>query len=133
MVRQSCLSGRRRAPFQRSDLPRRSCGRRLKNSGKGARITAGSCRPGTEPRDGPLVPDITIGAWQPPWNLRGKRRPLRCGDRSCWCRSGGCVYTAQGLEYDWNGAVLARICCRHAADGGRGDCVVLRAESCDGN
>jgi uncharacterized protein len=81
--------------------------------GFSARIAAGYCWPWSDPRpDGTLVPDVKIGDWARPWNLRGERAvagvppaPLWASDPSGFGQV-GCVYTAQGFEYDWNGVVI---------------------------
>lgn len=44
------------------------------DAGYGARMAAGFCWPWSDPRqDGSLVPDVVIGDWSRPWNLRGER------------------------------------------------------------
>ena len=44
------------------------------NRDYGARMTAGYCWPWSNPRsDGSLVPDVTIGDWSRPWNLKSER------------------------------------------------------------
>ncbi len=82
-------------------------------AGYGARMTAGFCWPWSDPRpDGTLVDDVTIGAWQRPWNLRGERGVGGAPPASLWATDPagfgqvGCVYTAQGFEYDWNGVIF---------------------------
>jgi hypothetical protein len=82
-------------------------------AGYGARMTAGFCWPWSDPRpDGTLVDDVTIGDWQRPWNLRGERGVGGAPPASLWATDPagfgqvGCVYTAQGFEYDWNGVIL---------------------------
>ena len=81
--------------------------------GYGARIAAGYCWPWSDPRvDGTLVPDVQIGAWARPWNLKGDRRVGGAPPAALWASDPagfdqvGCVYTAQGFEYDWSGVVL---------------------------
>ena len=40
-----------------------------------ARMSAGYCWPWSDPRpDGTLVPDVRIGGWARPWNVKGDRR-----------------------------------------------------------
>jgi uncharacterized protein len=86
--------------------------RRL-DAGYGARMAAGYCWPWSDPRaDGSLVPDVVIGDWSRPWNLRGDRAiggappaPLWATDPAGFGQV-GCVYTAQGFEYDWNGVII---------------------------
>jgi len=87
---------------------------RLKlESGYGSRIAAGFCWPWSDPRaDGSLVPDVVIGNWSRPWNLRGDRAVAGAPPSWLWATDPagfgqvGCVYTAQGFEYDWNGVIL---------------------------
>lgn len=81
--------------------------------GYGARMTAGYCWPWSDPRpDGTLVPDVTVGSWSKPWNLRGDRAVGTAPPAALWASAEGgfeqvgCVYTAQGFEYDWSGVLL---------------------------
>jgi hypothetical protein len=83
------------------------------DEGYGARMTAGYCWPWSDPRaDGSLVPDVVIGGWSKPWNLRGDRAVGSAPPAALWAYADGgfgqvgCVYTAQGFEYDWNGVIL---------------------------
>jgi len=85
----------------------------LRDSGYGARMAAGYCWPWSDPRsDGSLVPDVTIGTWSHPWNLRGDRGLPGAPPAALWASEPdgfgqvGCVYTAQGFEYDWNGVII---------------------------
>ena len=79
----------------------------------GARMTAGFCWPWSNPRpDGSLLDDVTIGSWSKPWNLKGDRAVGGAPPSSLWATDPagfgqvGCVYTAQGFEYDWNGVIF---------------------------
>ncbi len=82
-------------------------------AGYGARMAAGYCWPWSDPRrDGSLVPDVVIGDWSRPWNVKGDRAvggappsPLWATDPSGFGQV-GCIYTAQGFEYDWNGVII---------------------------
>lgn len=81
--------------------------------GQGARMTAGYCWPWSDPTpDGRLIPDVQVGSWARPWNLKGERAVAGAPPASLWATSEGgfgqvgCVYTAQGFEYDWNGVIL---------------------------
>lgn len=84
-----------------------------KDAGFGARMTAGFCWSWSDPRtDGTLVDDVVIGDWSRPWNVKGERAvnglppaPLWATDPAGFSQV-GCVYTAQGFEYDWNGVIL---------------------------
>jgi len=76
-------------------------------------MAAGFCWPWSDPRpDGSLVPDIVIGDWSRPWNLRGDRAVGGAPPSALWATDPagfgqvGCVYTAQGFEYDWNGVIV---------------------------
>lgn len=87
--------------------------RAKKEEGFSARITAGYCWPWSDPtKDNELVNDVTIGSWAKPWNLKGDRAIGGAPPSSLWATdpSGfeqvGCIYTAQGFEYDWNGVIL---------------------------
>lgn len=77
-----------------------------------ARMTAGFCWPWSKPDEGRLVDDVTIGDWARPWNNPEERRLGDIPARSLWATEPGgfgqvgCVYTAQGFEYDWNGVIL---------------------------
>jgi uncharacterized protein len=87
---------------------------RLKlEAGYGSRMAAGFCWPWSDPRpDGSLVPDVVIGDWSRPWNLRGDRAVAGAPPSWLWATDPagfgqvGCIYTAQGFEYDWNGVIL---------------------------
>lgn len=82
-------------------------------SGMNARMTAGYCWPWSDPRpDGTLVDDVVIGDWARPWNVRGERAVGDAPPSALWATADGgfeqvgCVYTAQGFEYSWNGVIL---------------------------
>lgn len=81
--------------------------------GYAARIAAGYCWPWSDPRpDGTLVPDVRIGDWSKPWNLKGDRSVGGAPAAALWATDPagfdqvGCVYTAQGFEYDYSGVIL---------------------------
>lgn len=82
--------------------------------GYGARMSAGYCWPWSpEPKPGePLPPDVVIGDWTRPWNLRGERAVSGAPPSALWATDPagfgqiGCVYTAQGFEYDWSGVII---------------------------
>jgi DUF2075 family protein len=78
-----------------------------------ARITAGYCWPWSDPNpDGGLVDDVVIGTWRRPWNLKGDRATAGAPPSALWATDPagfgqvGCIYTAQGFEYDWNGVII---------------------------
>jgi hypothetical protein len=82
-------------------------------AGYGARIAAGYCWPWSDPRpDGSLEADVVIGDWTRPWNLKGQRAIGGAPPSALWATDPagfgqiGCVYTAQGFEYDWNGVII---------------------------
>ena len=78
-----------------------------------ARMAAGYCWTWSDPRpDGSLVSDVQIGDWARPWNLKDDRSvggappaPLWASDERGFGQV-GCVYTAQGFEYEWNGVLM---------------------------
>ncbi|MEU5111805.1 DUF2075 domain-containing protein [Streptomyces longwoodensis] len=84
-------------------------------SGASARLVAGYCWPWTKPlgKERRLEKDVRIGDWHRPWNA----------DSDAFCENDvppckiwsvhenglgqiGCVYTAQGLEWDWCGVIM---------------------------
>lgn len=79
-----------------------------------ARLSAGYCWPWSrEPKPGdPLQPDVVVGEWARPWNLRGERSVAGAPPAALWATDPagfgqvGCVYTAQGFEYDWSGVII---------------------------
>jgi hypothetical protein len=81
-----------------------------------ARVAAGFCWPWSDPRsDGSLFDDVVVGDYQRPWNLKpGKRAAPGIPPASLWATqpSGinqiGCVYTAQGFEFDFVGVIWGR-------------------------
>jgi hypothetical protein len=81
--------------------------------GYSARATAGYCWPWSNPgRDGRLVNDVRIGDWAMPWNVKGDRAVGTAPPSALWATAEGgfdqvgCVYTAQGFEYDWSGVII---------------------------
>ncbi|MEU9577389.1 DUF2075 domain-containing protein [Streptomyces chilikensis] len=85
-----------------------------RTEGYGARMSAGYCwRWSPEPKPGdPLPADVVIGDWARPWNLRGDRSVSGAPPAALWATDPagfgqvGCVYTAQGFEYDWSGVII---------------------------
>lgn len=83
------------------------------SEGFGARMTAGFCWPWSDadPHDD-LVDDVVIGDWQRPWNVKGDRGVAGAPPSQLWATDPagfgqvGCIYTAQGFEYDWNGVIF---------------------------
>ncbi len=82
-------------------------------NGYSARIAAGYCWPWSDPReDGSLVPDVRVDDWSKPWNLKGDRSVGGAPAAALWATDPagfgqvGCVYTAQGFEYDYAGVIF---------------------------
>jgi len=80
-----------------------------------ARLAAGFCWPWSNPNaDGTLVRDVVVGDWSMPWNAKPDARHLAAGiPRSNFWASApggieqvGCIYTAQGFEYDYAGVIF---------------------------
>ncbi|GAA1254476.1 DUF2075 domain-containing protein [Streptomyces javensis] len=87
-------------------------GRRAKDYS--ARMSAGYCwKWTTKTAPGqPLPEDVVIGDWARPWNVYGDRAVAGAPPAALWATDPagfgqvGCVYTAQGFEYDWSGVIL---------------------------
>ncbi len=88
-----------------------------KKAGEGftARMTAGFCWPWSMPnQDGSLQNDIIIGDYMRPWNAKPEARHLQRGipKSNLWAHDPngidqvGCIYTAQGFEYDYAGVIF---------------------------
>jgi uncharacterized protein len=78
-----------------------------------ARMTAGYCWVWSDPDpDGYLVDDIEIGSWRRPWNARPGKKTKDAPAASYWATDArgfdqvGCIYTAQGFEYDYGGVIM---------------------------
>lgn len=83
------------------------------SGGYSARISAGYCWPWSDARpDGSLVSDVRVGDWARPWNVKGDRAVGAAPPSALWATMDGgfgqvgCVYTAQGFEYDWSGVII---------------------------
>jgi DUF2075 family protein len=81
--------------------------------GETARLTAGYCWPWSDPRpDGTLVDDVQVGSWSRPWNVKSDRSVGEAPGSPFWATDPngfsqvGCVYTAQGFEYEWSGVII---------------------------
>ncbi|WP_410598430.1 DNA/RNA helicase domain-containing protein [Amycolatopsis sp. lyj-90] len=84
--------------------------------GGSARIAAGYCWKWSQPErhNGKLVltADIDIPEWRRPWNTRPGVSVPDAPPASLWASDPrgfgqvGCVYTAQGFEYDWAGVIF---------------------------
>ena len=87
------------------------------SQGHTARMTAGFCWEWSKPRtDGTLVEDVVIGDYRRSWNARPEASRLAKGipKASLWAyHSGGidqigCIYTAQGFEFDYVGVIFGK-------------------------
>jgi DUF2075 family protein len=85
--------------------------------GFSARLSAGFCWPWSTPqKDGTLVSDVRVGAWSMPWNAKPEAARLAAGipKSNYWASDPGginqvgCIYTAQGFEYDYAGVIFGR-------------------------
>jgi len=102
--------------------------------GHTARLTAGYCWPWSTDRDedGGLRKDVKIGSFQRPWNARPEmtRLPPGIPKANLWAYEPGgidqigCIYTAQGFEFDYVGVIWGRDL---RYDPGTGDWVADRA------
>ncbi|WP_432491327.1 DNA/RNA helicase domain-containing protein [Kineococcus gypseus] len=85
-----------------------------REEGYSARMSAGYCWPWskTPAPDGGLVPDVRIGDWARSWNVPGDRAVGDAPPAALWATEPGgfgqvgCIYTAQGFEYDWSGVII---------------------------
>lgn len=83
------------------------------NEGESARMTAGYCWRWSDPDGGALVEDVVVGDYRRPWNAKpdGKRLPPGVPKSNYWATDPngidqvGCVYTAQGFEFDYVGVI----------------------------
>jgi uncharacterized protein len=78
-----------------------------------ARLTAGFCWPWSDPTpDGYLIDDVKIDEWRRPWNAKPNKKVRDAPAASYWASDQrgvdqvGCIYTAQGFEYDFGGVIL---------------------------
>jgi DUF2075 family protein len=85
--------------------------------GSSARLMAGFCWEWSTPNgDGTLVPDVVIGDWAMPWNAKPDSVQLapRIPKSHYWASDPngidqvGCIYTAQGFEFDYAGVIFGR-------------------------
>lgn len=94
--------------------------RSRQENGEQARMTAGFCWPWSDPivdadrRFIRLVDDVNLPewGWARPWNVKSDRPVGSYPSKNLWATDAagfsqvGCIYTAQGFEYDWNGVIL---------------------------
>lgn len=82
-----------------------------------ARLTAGFCWPWSNPNaDGTLVNDVVVGEFRRPWNAKSSAGRLARGipPENLWAydpagiEQVGCIYTAQGFEFDYVGVIWSR-------------------------
>ena len=80
-----------------------------------ARLVAGFCWPWSNPSgDGSLVNDVQVGPWAMPWNAKPEAGRLAANipKSNFWASDPGgleqvgCVYTAQGFEFDHVGIIF---------------------------
>lgn len=121
-------SGDERFDFQIAssveDLDRRI--RERSEAGFTARLAAGFCWKWSKPNlDRTLVPDVVVGDWRRPWNARpGEKVARGIPPATLWAHDPGgieqvgCVYTAQGFEFDYAGVIWGPDL-RHDLDGQR--------------
>ncbi|RII15972.1 ATPase family associated with various cellular activities (AAA) [Streptomyces sp. YIM 130001] len=85
-----------------------------RSQGYSARMSAGYCWKWTKkvPHGQALPADVVIGEWERPWNVFGDRSVGGAPPAALWATDPagfgqvGCVYTAQGFEYDWSGVII---------------------------
>jgi uncharacterized protein len=92
--------------------------RQKANEGQSARLVAGYCWPWSNEldSDGQLKKDVRIGSFERPWNARPDMRGLPQGvpKADYWAYEAGgvdqvgCIYTAQGFEFDYVGVIWGR-------------------------
>lgn len=82
-------------------------------AGYGARIAAGYCWTWSDPlAEGGLRADVVIGDWSRPWNNKKATSHGGAPGTAFWASDAagfdqvGCVYTAQGFEYDYAGVIM---------------------------
>jgi hypothetical protein len=85
------------------------------SKGKSSRLLAGFCWEWSDQlKDGGLVDDVAIGGWRRPWNRKRSERKTYTPENdpyTLWATSAegqeqvGCVYSAQGFEFDHVGVV----------------------------
>lgn len=108
------------------------------DQGHSARVAAGYCWPWSKQltADGKLHADIAIGDFARPWNARPDMTGLPPGvpKADFWAHDPagldqvGCIYTAQGFEFDYVGVIWGRDL---RFDPSTGDWIGDRAHSCD--
>jgi len=91
--------------------------RRRVSEGSSGRMTAGFCWPWSRPNgDGTLKDDVVVGGYRRPWNARPEAKRVAPGIPRAflWAYDPnginqiGCIYTAQGFEFDYVGVIFGR-------------------------
>ncbi|SDX82786.1 hypothetical protein SAMN05421504_1031000 [Amycolatopsis xylanica] len=90
--------------------------RQAENFSGTARMAAGFCWEWSDAvkRNGEytLAEDVRIGGWRRPWNTKPGAKVAGVPSASLWASDPagfgqvGCIYTAQGFEYDWSGVIF---------------------------
>jgi len=97
------------------------------SQGSTGRVAAGFCWPWSDPQpDGTLISDVVIGNFARPWNAKPDAGKLAPGvPRSHFWASDpngisqiGCIYTAQGFEFDYIGVIFGKDLERDSSVGG---------------
>ncbi len=101
------------------------------DEGLSARIVAGYCWPWSNQldTDGQLMKDVRIGKFERPWNARPDMTglPLGVPKADYWAHEAtgidqiGCIYTAQGFEFDYVGVIWGKDLRYSPEDGWVGD------------
>jgi DUF2075 family protein len=86
------------------------------SEGHSARLVAGFCWPWSKPLpDGSLIDDVKLPGLELPWNAKPEERVAKGIPKSdLWATDPngkdqvGCIYTAQGFEFDYVGVILGR-------------------------
>lgn len=100
-----------------------------------ARVTAGFCWRWSDPEESRLIDDVVIGSYHRPWNAKpdAGRLPRGVPKSNYWATDAngleqiGCVYTAQGFEFDYVGVIWGPDLVYREGRGWVGD----RKSSCD--
>jgi hypothetical protein len=84
-------------------------------AGATGRLTAGFCWPWSDPEpSGSLVSDVVVGEYVRPWNAKSSAGRLvrEVPPENLWAHDArgsdqiGCIYTAQGFEFDYVGVIF---------------------------
>ncbi len=94
--------------------------------GSSGRLADGFCWKWSDPKDGALVDDVVIGDFRRPWNAKpdATRLPPGVPKSNYWATDArgidqiGCVYTAQGFEFDYIGVIWGNDLVYRASEGG---------------